>query len=147
MNSEDIQLEYPNIPLKCIPVNINKFSHHNCAVAVNYWIYDKRRKKIVDFGSSRPCGLNHTKSSIHAEQIAINYCRTHHKNNNLQIIIWRWNKYGKIKSVHSCHACLKLIQKYNYQDNVFTYEDDKIISATQSPYMTIGYKIKYDLRN
>ena len=147
MNQTKFSLEYPNIPLKCIPVNNNKFSHLNCAVAVNYWIYDKKKKKIVDFGSSRACGCNHTKSSIHAEQIAINYCRTHHKNNNLQIIIWRWDKHGKIKSVQCCYACLKIIQKYNYQDNVFTYENDKIISATQFPYIPLAYKIKYDSKD
>ena len=97
MNQKDIPLEYPNIPLKNIPKNNdNLFSQKSCAVAVHYWIYDKHRKTILNYGSSRACGCNHTKSSIHAEQLAINYCRKHHKNNRLQIIIWRWDKNGKI---------------------------------------------------
>ena len=148
MNQKDILLEYPNIPLKNIPKNNdNLFTQKNCAVAVHYWIYDKKRKTILNYGSSRACGCNHTKSSIHAEQIAIDYCRKHHKNNRLQIIIWRCDKNGKIKSIHCCHSCLKIIQKYNFENSVFTYENDKIILATGSPYIPLAYKIKYDLKN
>ena len=36
--------------------------------------YDPKRKIILDFGSSRACGCNHNKISIHAEQNAITDC-------------------------------------------------------------------------
>ena len=55
------------------PINMNPlFCFDNRAVSVNYYIYDKKKKTIVKFGSSRACGINHRSSSIHAEEIAIN---------------------------------------------------------------------------
>lgn len=148
MKKESIVLEYPNITLKNIPKNIgNIFSENICAVAVNYWVYDKRRKTIVDHGSSRACGYNYIKPSIHAEQVAINYCRTHNNKNHLQIIIWRWDKKGKLKSAYCCHSCTKIIDKYNYQNDIFTCENSKIVLATGSPYITLAYKIKHNLKD
>ena len=37
-------------------------------------------------GTSRACGDNHIKSSIHAEQICINYCRNYDKKINMKYI-------------------------------------------------------------
>jgi len=145
-DSLPISLEYPSIPLKQYPRNIdNLFSPNNCAVAVNYWIYDKKRKTIVDYGSSRACGCNREKSSIHAEQYAISYCRTHNQKNRLQIFIWRWDKNGKIKSTFCCHSCTKIINKYNYQNDIYTCNGSEIILATGSPYLPLAYRIKYNL--
>ena len=108
--------------------------------------YDPKRKNILDFGSSRACGCNHNKISIHAEQNAINYCRKNNKKNKLEIYIWRYSKDGNIKSAHCCHSCTKLIKKYNYQDRVFTFDKENIESAlVDDPQISLGYKIKYNL--
>ena len=140
-----MELEFPSLSLKQYPKYSEKLFYKNtCSMAVNYWIYDTKRKTIVDFGSSKPCGYNKYKSSIHAEQYAINYCRKVNNSNKLKIIIWRWDKKGKIKSAFCCFACLKIINKYNYQDKIFTIENNKMIKATESPYISLGYKLKYD---
>ena len=108
--------------------------------------YDPKRKNILDFGSSRACGCNHNKISVHAEQNAINYCRKNEKRNKLEIYIWRYSKDGIIKSAHCCHSCTKLIKKYNYQDRVFTFDKENIESAiVDKPQISLGYKIKYNL--
>ena len=139
-------LEFPNISLKQYPNNShNLFSFDNYAVAVNYWIYDKKRKTIVDTGSSRACGSNHNKSSIHAEQKAIEFCRNS-KNKNLQIFIWRWSRSGKMKSTYCCRSCTQLVKKYGYENNVFTYDDtNKITAIIDNPTLSLAYKIKYGL--
>ncbi len=108
--------------------------------------YDPKRKNILDFGSSRACGCNHNKISVHAEQNAINYCRKNEKRNKLEIYIWRYSKDGTIKSAHCCHACTKLVEKYNYQDRVFTFDNENIKSAiVDEPQLSLGYKIKYNI--
>ena len=108
--------------------------------------YDPNRKNILNFGSSRPCGYNHNKISIHAEQNAINYCRKNNKKNKLEIYIWRYSKDGNIKSAHCCHSCTKLVKKYNYQDRVFTFDKENIESAlVDDPQISLGYRIKYNL--
>ena len=108
--------------------------------------YDPNRKNIINFGSSRACGCNHNKISIHAEQNAINYCRKNDKKKKLEIYIWRYSKDGNIKSAHCCHSCTKLIKKYNYQDRVFTFDKENIESAlVDDPQISLGYKIKYNL--
>ena len=139
-------LEFPNISLKQYPKNPhNLFSFDSYAVAVNYWIYDKKRKTIVDTGSSRACGSNHNKSSIHAEQKAIEFCRNS-KNKNLQIFIWRWSRSGKMKSTYCCRSCTQLVKKYGYENNVFTYDDtNKITAIIDNPTLSLAYKIKYGL--
>ena len=43
------------------------YTIESCAVAVVYCIYDKKRKTVVSMGTSRACGENHSKISIHAE--------------------------------------------------------------------------------
>ena len=108
--------------------------------------YDPKRKNILDFGSSRACGCNHNKISIHAEQNAINYCRKNKKKNKLEIYIWRYSKDGNIKSAHCCYSCTKLVKKYNYQDRVFTFGKENIESAlVDNPQISLAYKIKYNL--
>lgn len=108
--------------------------------------YDPKRKNILDFGSSRACGCNHNKISIHAEQNAINYCRKNDKRNNYIIYIWRYTKDGDLKSAHCCHSCTKLINKYGFQDRVYTFLDDNIVDAVvDNPQVSLGYKIKNNL--
>ena len=142
-----IILNYPNLYLKQFPNDSkNLFAIETCKVAVNYWIYDKRKRIVVHSGSSRACGCNHHKTSIHAEQRAFEYLRNHKKNKNLQIYIWKWNKCGDIKPAYCCVSCKQLLMKYNYQEKIFTFENEKIISAiTENPNLSLGYMIKYGL--
>ena len=108
--------------------------------------YDPKRKNILDFGSSRACGCNHNKISIHAEQNAIDYCRKNDKRKNYIIYIWRYTKDGDLKSAHCCHSCTKLINKYGFQNRVYTFNDDNIVNAVvDNPQVSLGYKIKNDL--
>ena len=108
--------------------------------------YDPKRKNILDFGSSRACGCNHNKISIHAEQNAIDYCRKNDKRKNFEIYIWRYTKDGDLKSAHCCHSCTKLINKYGFQNRVYTFDDDNIIDAVvDNPQVSLGYKIKNNL--
>ncbi len=108
--------------------------------------YDPKRKNILDFGSSRACGCNHNRISIHAEQNAIDYCRKNDKRKNFEIYIWRYTKDGDLKSAHCCHSCTKLINKYGFQDRVYTFLDDNIVDAVvDNPQVSLGYKIKNNL--
>ena len=108
--------------------------------------YDPKRKNILDFGSSRACGCNHNRISIHAEQNAIDYCRKNDKRKNFEIYIWRYTKDGDLKSAHCCYSCTKLINKYGFQNRVYTFNDDNIVDAVvDNPQVSLGYKIKNDL--
>jgi len=108
--------------------------------------YDPKRKNILDFGSSRACGCNHNKISIHAEQNAIDYCRKNDKRNNFEIYIWRYTKDGDLKSAHCCYSCTKLINKYGFQNRVYTFDNDNIVDAVvDNPQVSLGYKIKNNL--
>ena len=142
-------LEYPDIPLKQYPKKFqNLFSFQTCQVAVNFWIYDKRKRIVIHSGSSRACGCNHHKTSIHAEQRAIEYLRKHKKNKNLQVYIWRWSKCGEMKTTYCCVSCSQLIKKYGYSNNIFTFEDGMCINALkENPELSLAYKIKYDLNH
>ena len=108
--------------------------------------YDPKRKSILNFGSSRACGCNHSKISIHAEQNAINYCRKNDKNGKYEIYIWRYDKEGGIKSAKCCNGCTKLVKKYGYERNIYTFDGEDICSAIiDNPQVSLGYKIKNDL--
>ena len=97
---------------------------------------------MVKFGSSRPCGCNHHKSSIHAEEDAIRYCLKH-KNKNYKIIIWKWGRDGKVREKHCCHGCTKIIKKYGYENNIFTIIDNQFVSAIEEfPEVSLTYKIR-----
>ena len=112
----------------------------------NIAFYDPKRKNILNFGSSRACGCNHNKISIHAEQSAINYCRKHDIRDKYEIYIWRYNKEGNIKSAHCCNGCTKLVKKYGYNDRIYTFENDKKYNAIiDNPQVSLGYKIKHNL--
>lgn len=142
-----MDLEYPNLVLKQYPKKFhNLFAKETCKVAVNYWIYDKRKRIIVYSGSSRACGCNHHKTSIHAEQKALEYIKKHKKNRSLQIYIWKWGKCGELKPAYCCVSCKQLLTKYNYEDKIFTFNSDKIVTAiVENPSLSLGYMIKYGL--
>ena len=108
--------------------------------------YDPKKKNIVNYGSSRACGCNHNKISIHAEQNAINYCREKDKNKKYGIYIWRYSKDGNIKPAYCCNGCTKIINKYGYKNKVYTFKLDNICNAiVNDPQISLGYKIKYNL--
>lgn len=108
--------------------------------------YDPKRKTIVDKGSSRACGCNYNRFSIHAEQRAIEYCRLCDKRNKYEIYIWRYSRDGNIKPAKCCNACMKLVEKYNYKHRIFTFNNEMIESAiSDNPEISLGYKIKYNL--
>lgn len=120
----------------------NLHSIEACAVAVVYCIYDKKKKIIVQKGTSRACGDNHKRVSIHAEQICINYCRKFDKRNKYEIYIWRYSKDGKVKPVYCCVSCCQLAKKYHYYNKIFTFDNGEIFPAVGKPYITIGQIIK-----
>ena len=108
--------------------------------------YDPKRKNILDFGSSRPCGCNHSKISIHAEQNAINYCRKNDTRGKYEIYIWRYSREGNLKSAHCCNGCTKLVKKYGYGERVYTFDGEDICKAViDNPQISLGYKIKHNL--
>ena len=111
--------------------------------------YDPKRKTIVKFGSSRPCGNNHNRVSIHAEQLAIHYCMKNDKKNIYKIFISRFDKRGRHKTAYCCPSCTKLAQKYNFENRIFTFDEDRnsISAIIENPVLSLAYQIKYDLNN
>lgn len=109
--------------------------------------YQPSKKTIVDWGSSRACGCNCNKKSIHAEQNAINFCNNYtKKKDKLEIYIWRYDARGSIKSAFCCNACTMLVNKYKYNNKVFTFMGDNIVSAIVSdPQVSLAWKIKHNL--
>lgn len=106
--------------------------------------YDPKLKKILICGGSRPCGHNHNKPSLHAEQIAINYCLKNDKRNRYQIFISKFDIKGNHKSAFCCHACTKVAKKYNMLDKIYTFKDNNIVSAiVDNPELSLGYQIKH----
>ena len=105
--------------------------------------YDPKRKIILKSGNSRACGYNHNKISIHAEQLAIEFCRKHDKRNKYKIFIGRYAKDGHLKPAYCCHACSQLANKYNYQDRIFTFKDNEKISAVvDNPSVSLGNMLR-----
>ncbi len=109
--------------------------------------YDPKKKIILDKGSSRPCGKNHNRISIHAEHRAFSFCRNEDKRNRYQIYIWRYSRDGSIKPAMCCHACTKLMNKYNYDKKIFTFDSNQNICTAipTVPEVSLGYKILHDL--
>jgi hypothetical protein len=109
--------------------------------------YDPRKKKIVDYGSSRACGENHNRFSIHAEQRAIHYCLKNDKKNKYKIFISRYGRNGNHKSAFCCKSCTKLAKKFNFLDKIFTFDEDKntVSAILDNPEVSLAYKIKYGL--
>tara|TARA_B110000977_G_C10954431_1_gene445974 strand:- start:584 stop:919 length:336 start_codon:yes stop_codon:yes gene_type:complete len=106
--------------------------------------YDPKSKTIITCGGSRPCGKNHGKPSLHAEQIAINYCLKNDKRNKYKIFISRFDKTGHHRSTFCCHACTKVAKKYNMLDKIYTFDNNEIISAVkEDPQISLGYKMRH----
>jgi len=135
-------LEDPPITIKNNNYSFDRlYEFNSCNVSVIWIVYDKKRKIIVAMGLSRPCGKNHPKASIHAEQKAIQYCRGKSKNYN--IYIWRYSKSGKIKEKYCCTACTKLAQKYNFTNKIFTFVNGCRCNAViDKPPLSLCYQLR-----
>ena len=137
-----------NVILDELPLDIkNPFDYakyitkESCNVSVLWMVYDKNKKIITAKGSSRPCGLNYNNASIHAEQQAINYCRQNNKTKYV-IYIWRYGRTGNVKPMYCCTKCTKMAKKYNYTNNIFTFEQDNICPAViDNPPLSHIYEI------
>ena len=75
----------------------NLYDKYTCKVCVNYILYDKKKKTILKHSSSRPCGVNYHKRSLHAEQRAIYELNNYKSKNNIDIFIWRFDHKLNIK--------------------------------------------------
>ena len=144
----EIQLQSPPLLLKDYKsLDLIHFSKINCSVAVHYCIYDKKKKTIINIGTSRPCGNNYNRASIHAEELAVQYMKNLPKINRYEIYIFRYSKDGFLKPTFCCHRCSIIITKNNLQDKVFTFDHSfNKISAMGSPYIPLAYKLKHDLQ-
>jgi len=121
----------------------NLYDKHTCKVCVNYVLYDKKKKSIVKKSSSRPCGVNYHKRSLHAEQRAIYELNKYKNKNNIDIFIWRYDHKLNIKPCYSCHSCTLLLKKYGYENSIFTFVNNLKVSAiTNIPELSLSYKIK-----
>jgi len=140
---ENLPLNFKN------PINFQRlYNLDTCSVSVNYCVFDPKKRKIMDYGSSRACGQNHPRFSIHAEHKAIYFCRSYTKKQQrkYEIYIWKYMKNGKIKPYQCCHSCTKLAKKYNLQDSIYTFNDSKIESAiSENPRISLAYKVLRDL--
>ena len=139
-------IEVPPLPTLKTNVSFDTlYTIESCSVAVAYCVYDKKKKTIASMGTSRACGENHNKISIHAEQKCLEFCRSNDKRNKYEIYIWRYSKDGRMKPVFCCGACTKLLGKFNYHNKVFTFQDNNRCPAVGTPYITLGHQIKHQL--
>jgi|UniRef100_A0A6C0F694 hypothetical protein len=140
-----IEIEEPPLILKNNSDSFdNLYCSKSCDVSVLWIVYNKKKKIILAKGASRPCGFNHKRSSIHAEQIGFNYCSKHPNKPHLIIIIWRYSKSGKIKPKYSCNACTQLLTKYKFQDRVFTFQNHKLCPAVvDNPPLSLNSIIRH----
>ena len=115
-----------------------------CVVLVSCIVfYDRKRKIIVKDGACRANGHGSSKITSHAEEIAIKYCRQFDRKNKYDIYIWRYGKTGEIKTTTCCKSCTKLANKYNYQERIFTFDDENIINAIiDNPKISLGNMIR-----
>ena len=142
LSKKEVTLEDPPILIKDYYSFDKLYNIELCNVSVIWIIYDKKKKRIVNKGLSRPCGINHHRTSIHAEQKAIEYCRSR-KNRNYEIIIWRYSKSGEIKHKYCCTSCTKLAKKYNFTNRIFTFHNSmKCPAIIDNPPLSLCYQLK-----
>lgn len=105
--------------------------------------YDRKQKIIVKNGACRANGYTSSKITIHAEELAIKYCRQFDKKNKYDIYIWRYGKEGNIKTTTCCKSCTKLANKYNFQNRIFTFKDGEVIDAIiENPSISLGNMLR-----
>lgn len=95
-------------------------------------------------GTSRPNGINTYHTTIHAEIQAVKSLYSNPNKHKLQILLWRVNKDGSVVPAYSCLCCSKYIIKKNLEHKVFTFHNEKKISALiKDPELSKGMKIKF----
>ena len=124
--------------------NLNiSYDKRTCNVSVKYCLYDKKKKRILKISESRALCKGLSKLSIHAEELAIRDLKKYDPKNKCDIIIWRYNKEGKIKSTNCCVNCCNLLKKHNLENRIYTFENGKKITAiTDNPILSIGNLIR-----
>ena len=77
----------------------------------------------------------------------MNYCRENDKKNKYEIYIWRYTKEGKIKTAKCCNACTKLVNKYNYQNKIYTFDENnkKTTAISDNPEQSLAYRILHGI--
>lgn len=140
----DVDLELPIIfqgSKNSLVKNIY-YSKENTSVSVRYIIYDPKKKCIIRLGENYPLPSK-TKFSIHAEKRAMRECIRIDKKRRFNIYIFRWQKNGDIRGISCCRECYNLAHKLNFQHRIFTFNNNKVVSALQdNPSTSLGYLIK-----
>ena len=120
----------------------NNFCKTTCRVEVKYLIYDKKKKCILKTGESRPMSKNNHKISIHAEERALQNCLQMNSRKKYDIYIWKYGRKGDIKKKMVCLNCYNLLCKYNYDNNIYTFDNGEIITAIDNPKISLGNMIR-----
>ena len=142
--NKSITLEIPPVKNSIRWYNsFDKLYHRNTTdVAVHYMIYDPSKNIVIKVGTSKPCGYDKKISSVHAEILALNYCKKCDKRNRYEIYIWKYSKSGNIKSKNSCKLCTDRLKNCNMAKRIFTFENnEKISSIVENPIYSVGYLI------
>ena len=124
----------------------NKFySEETKYVQVNYILWNKKKKYIIDLGCSQPTGFNNYYKSIHAEIAAMKKLKNYNFK-HIIIIIFKLKKYKEEFTIHPCYCCLtctKTLCKYNVDHIIYTLFNKSMISAIiDHPQLSIGLKRK-----
>jgi len=114
-----------------------------CNVSVKYCLYERKKKRIIRLGESRPNGYGLSKISNHAEECAIRDLIKLDPKNKCDIYIWRYNKRGEIKTKYCCKSCTQLLKKYNLVNRIFTFVNGKGVNAIlKNPEESLGNSIR-----
>ena len=120
------------------------FDKSSYKVQVNYLFWDEKTKQIIKIGSSRPNGINSYYRSIHAEITAIKQYGLF-QNKKIKIIIWKFDISKNFLPCYSCLTCTKTINKYNFNNIIFTIKDNKLVSSIiNNPVICFGLQLKYN---
>lgn len=116
------------------------YNRNTTDVAVHFLIYDPSKNRVVQTGTSKPCGCKNKNHSIHAEIQALYYCKKYDKRNRYQIYIWKYSKTGKIKPKYSCKLCTDRFINSSMCHRIFTFNDfEKVSSIVDNPIYSLGY--------
>lgn len=134
-----------NITNSILDISNKLYSIESKYVQINYIIWHKKKKYIINYGCSKPLGYSNYYKSIHAEIVAIKKIKNLNIN-NIIIIIFKLKKEKNvfiIRPYFSCLCCTKTIKKYNLQNLFYTIDNNKLLSCIiENPQISIGLKLK-----